>query len=72
MRHQLPQEYQRNRSRDVGADQKEGLVKVSWIFILDQASGQIHWRCGICGDEGIVSGWEGLIWDMLDTDGLVH
>jgi len=31
MRHQLPQEYQQNRSQDVGADQKEGLVKVSWI-----------------------------------------
>jgi hypothetical protein len=41
-------------------------------IILDQASGQIHWRCGICGDEGVLSGWEGLIWDMLDTDGLVH
>jgi hypothetical protein len=39
---------------------------------LDQASGQIHWRCGTCGDEGVVSGWEGLIWDMLDTDGNVH
>jgi len=21
----------------------------------------------VCGDEGVVSGWEGLIWDMLDT-----
>lgn len=39
---------------------------------LDQTSGQIYWRCGICGDEGVVSGWEGLIWDMLDTDGNVH
>ncbi len=39
---------------------------------LDQASGDIHWHCRICGDEGVVSGWEGLIWDMLDTDGRVH
>ncbi len=39
---------------------------------LDQAAGQIHWCCGTCGDEGVVSGWEGLIWDMLDTDGNVH
>ena len=39
---------------------------------LYQASGQIHWRCRICGDEGVISGWEGLIWDMLDTDGHVH
>jgi hypothetical protein len=41
-------------------------------IILDQESGQIHWHCRICGDEGVVSGWEGLIWDMLDTDGQVH
>ena len=39
---------------------------------LDQISGQIQWRCEVCGDEGVVSGWEGLIWDMLDTDGNVH
>jgi len=39
---------------------------------LDQAAGQIHWSCGTCSDEGVVSGWEGLIWDMLDTDGNVH
>ena len=39
---------------------------------LDLASGQIHWSCSICGDEGVVSGWQGLIWDMLDTAGNVH
>ena len=22
-------------------------------IILDQASGQIQWRCGVCGDEGL-------------------
>ena len=39
---------------------------------LDHTSGHISWRCEVCGDEGVVSGWEGLIWDMLDTDGHVH
>ena len=39
---------------------------------LDHTSGQISWRCEACGDEGVVSGWEGLIWDMLDTDGKIH
>jgi len=39
---------------------------------LNQASGQIHWRCGLCGDGGIISGWEGLIWDMLDNGGKIH
>jgi hypothetical protein len=27
---------------------------------LDLASEQIHWSCSICGDEGVVSGWQGL------------
>jgi RNA polymerase subunit RPABC4/transcription elongation factor Spt4 len=22
--------------------------------------------CPECGDEGVVSGWRGLIWDMMD------
>jgi len=51
---------------------KRRLCKGELDVILDQASGQIHWHCGICGDEGIVSGWEGLIWDMLDADGKMH
>jgi hypothetical protein len=25
----------------------------------------IGWRCEVCGDEGVVSGLEKLIWDML-------
>ena len=28
------------------------------------ASGQIYWMCPICEDEGVVTGWRGLIWDM--------
>ena len=39
---------------------------------LDHTSGHISWCCEVCGDEGVVSGWEGLIWDMLDTDGKIH
>ena len=39
---------------------------------LDEDFEHIHWRCGICGDEGVISGWEGLIWDMLDNDGRIH
>ena len=31
---------------------------------LDPASDQIYWKCPVCEDEGIVSGWKGLIWDM--------
>ena len=33
---------------------------------FDPNTDQIHWLCPECGDEGVVSGWEGLIWDMMD------
>jgi hypothetical protein len=36
---------------------------------INRSSGQIHWQCPICEDEGVVTGWEGLLWDMLDTPG---
>jgi hypothetical protein len=35
-------------------------------IILNPETKQIHWLCTACGDEGVVSGWEGLIWDMSD------
>ncbi|MBN1930563.1 MAG: hypothetical protein JW786_03020 [Desulfobacterales bacterium] len=31
---------------------------------LDEIEGKIHWQCDSCGDEGVVSGWQGLLWDM--------
>ena len=33
---------------------------------LDETANQIYWYCGVCGDEGVVSGWGGLVWDMSD------
>jgi hypothetical protein len=33
---------------------------------LDQDIEQIHWVCPECGDEGVLTGWRGLIWDMTD------
>ncbi len=27
-------------------------------------TGQIHWICPVCQDEGVVTGWEDLIWDI--------
>ena len=34
---------------------------------LDSTTNQIHWYCGNCHDEGLISGWQGLIWDMLNS-----
>ena len=39
---------------------------------LNHASGQIHWQCNMCGDEGVVTGWEGLVWNMLETPDNVY
>ena len=27
---------------------------------------KIHWLCSECGDEGVVTGWSGLMWDLTD------
>jgi hypothetical protein len=40
---------------------------------LNPDTEQIHWLCPKCGDEGVVTGWRGLIWDMSDSkSGLFH
>jgi len=40
---------------------------------LNPNTEQIHWLCPECGDEGVVTGWRGLIWDMSDSkSGLFH
>ena len=33
---------------------------------LDLEEGVIHFYCPKCQDEGIVKGWQGLIWDLSD------
>ena len=39
---------------------------------LDPTTNQIHWYCDNCHDEGVISGWQGLIWDMSDSPSNVH
>lgn len=29
---------------------------------------RIYWYCPECGDEGLLDGWQWLIWDMSDDD----
>ncbi len=35
-------------------------------IFLDRSTKRIHWSCPVCGDEGVVYGWEGLIWDKSE------
>jgi hypothetical protein len=39
---------------------------------LDSATGHIHWICPICKDEGVVTGWKDLIWDMSDPPSYIQ
>ena len=36
------------------------------IDIGFEEPGRIYWICPECQDEGIITGWQGLIWDMTD------
>ena len=33
---------------------------------LNPDTEQIHWLCPECGDEGVLTGWRGSIWDVSD------
>ena len=40
---------------------------IRYVIVTFPKTFDIGWRCEVCGDEGVVSGLEKLIWDMLDT-----
>jgi hypothetical protein len=44
-----------------------GLID-SWI---DPATGAIYWECPSCRDNGLISNWEGTMWDLRD-DATLH
>ena len=45
-----------------------GLLEI--LFTDDE---RIYWKCPNCDNEGVISGWQGLIWDMSDySEGNVH
>jgi hypothetical protein len=35
---------------------------------LNRGSGYIEWRCTICGDNGVIHGWEHTLWDRSGPD----
>lgn len=46
----------------------EGILDIA----LGETSDQIHWECPVCGDEGVVTGWRGLIWDVSEGPKVIH
>ncbi len=33
------------------------------VGFLDYTSMKIHWECPTCGNQGVIIGWEGTLWD---------
>jgi RNA polymerase subunit RPABC4/transcription elongation factor Spt4 len=52
---------------ECGRRPKKKACKGKLDIDLDSDTDQIHWRCPVCGDEGVVTGWKGLIWDLSDA-----
>jgi hypothetical protein len=39
-------------------------------YLIDPTDNAIVWSCSECGDNGIISSWEGTIWDCSSYSGL--
>jgi len=37
-------------------------------MVFRRANGEIAWACDVCGDEGVITGWEGSPTDASDLD----
>ena len=33
---------------------------------MDESTERIYWKCDACYDEGVVTGWRGLLWDVSE------
>ena len=37
-------------------------------MVFRHANGEISWACDVCGDEGVITGWEGSPSDLSELD----
>ena len=37
-------------------------------MVVRRANGEIAWACGVCGDDGVIAGWEGSPTDVSELD----
>jgi len=37
--------------------------------LLEPGGGSIAWKCPVCGDRGVISGWQGTRWDRGGSQG---
>jgi hypothetical protein len=38
--------------------------------LLDRTSGYIEWQCPLCGDHGLIHGWEDTLWNRQHDTGV--
>ncbi len=38
-------------------------------MVFRRTTGEIAWSCDTCGDEGVITGWEGSPTDLSGVDG---
>jgi hypothetical protein len=36
------------------------------VLQIEMRKDFIYWHCPVCDDEGVVTGWSGLMWDMTE------
>ena len=41
-------------------------VSCKAVLQIEMRKDFIYWHCPVCGDEGVVTGWRGLMWDMTE------
>jgi hypothetical protein len=42
------------------------------VGYVDPETDEIFWKCPKCEDRGLISNWQGTIWDMSDAEEVVH
>lgn len=42
------------------------------VGYIDPETDDIFWKCLKCGDMGLITNWQGTIWDMSDEGEIVH
>jgi hypothetical protein len=40
-------------------------------YLSAEKDQSIHWYCPVCGDNGVISGWQNSRWDRLASSGIV-
>jgi len=60
---------------NVKCSRRPGLKACKGYLTIEQTGeDEIYWICPVCGDEGVISGWKDLFWNVAidDQSGDIH